>query len=274
MFKERSVRIAAWISCTVLALFTVVPVLWIIATSFKTAAEINAWPPTFLPTAPTLANFDEIINHTQFPRYIFNTILVSAVSTLCIMVTSSIAGFVFAKYKFPMRGPIFMLLLASATIPLEAYMIPVYIMVYKMSLLNTFAAMIFPLTIMTFGVFFMRQVIMSIPDELLEAARIDGASEMWIYLRIILYLSKSGLMAIGVFAFTQAWANFMWPLVVVSTGEMYTTELGLAVYQRAFYTEYGPIAAGAVISIVPMLIVFALLRRHIMAGIATSGMKG
>jgi multiple sugar transport system permease protein len=126
---------------------------------------------------------------------------------------------------------------------------------------------------MTFGVFFMRQVIISIPDELLEAARIDGAGEWWIYLRIILYLSKSGLMAIGAFAFSQAWANFMWPLVVVSTGDMYTTELGLAVYQRAFYTEYGPIAAGAVISIVPMLVVFALLRRHIMQGIATTGLK-
>lgn len=274
MFKERPVRIAAWIACTLLALFTVVPVVWIVATAFKTPEEINAWPPTFLPSAPTMANFDEILYHTDFPRYILNTILVSTASTISIMITSSIAGFVFAKYRFPFRGAIFMLLLASATIPLEAYMIPLYIMVYKMSLLNTFAAMILPLTIMTFGVFFMRQVIMGIPDELLEAARIDGASELWIYLRIILYLSKSGLMAIGVFAFTQAWANFMWPLVVVSTGDMYTTELGLAVYQRAFYTEYGPIAAGAAISIVPMLIVFAVLRRHIMAGIATSGMKG
>lgn len=274
MFREPSIRIAAWICCTLMAMFTVVPFAWIVATSFKTAAEINAWPPTFLPTAPTLENFIEILQHTDFPRYIVNTMFISAVSTICIMVTSSIAGFVFAKYKFPMRGPIFMLLLASATIPLEAYMIPVYIMVFKVHMLNTFAALIFPITIMTFGVFFMRQVIMSIPDELMEAARIDGASELWIYLRIILTLSKNGLMAIGVFAFTQAWANFMWPLVVVSTGDMYTTELGLAVYQRAFFTEYGPIAAGAVISIVPMLIVFAALRRHIMQGIATTGMKG
>ena len=119
-----------------------------------------------------------------------------------------------------------MVILATATIPIEAYMVPLYIMVYKVHMLNTYAALIFPLTIMTFGVFFMRQVIISIPDELLEAARIDGAGEWWIYLRIILYLSKSGLMAIGVFAFSQAWANFMWPLVVVSSGDMYTTESG------------------------------------------------
>ena len=274
MFPERSIRISAWIACSALAAFTVVPFAWIVATSFKTAAEINAWPPTFLPSLPTLANFHEILSNTPFPRYIFNTMVISIGSTASIMLTSSLAGFVFAKYRFPLSGPLFMLILASATIPLEAYMIPVYIMVFKVHMLNTYAALIFPLTIMTFGVFFMRQVIIGIPDDLLEAARIDGASELWIYLRIILTLSKSGLMAIGVFAFSQAWANFMWPLVVVSTGDMYTTELGLAVYQRAFFTEYGPIAAGAVISIIPMLIVFALLRRHIMEGIATTGIKG
>ena len=274
MFEERSIRITAWTACTVLALFTVLPFVWILATAFKTAAEINLWPPTFLPHAPTMENFHQLLNETPFLRYIFNSLVISTGSTLSIMLTSSLAGFVFAKYRFPLRGPLFILILASAIIPLEAYMVPLYIMVFKVHMLNTFEALIFPLMIMTFGVFFMRQVIMSIPDDLLEAARIDGASELWIYLRIILYLSNSGLMAIGVFAFTQAWANFIWPLVVVSSGDMYTTELGLAEYQRAFFTEYGPIAAGAVISIVPMLIVFALLRRHIMQGIATSGMKG
>lgn len=274
MFKERSVRITAWMACSILALFTVLPCIWILATAFKTAAEINLWPPTFLPHAPTLVNFHDLLHETPFLRYIFNSLVIATGSTLSIMATSSLAGFVFARYRFPLRGPLFMMILASAIIPLEAYMVPLYIMVFKVHMLNTFTALIFPLMIMSFGVFFMRQVIMSIPDDLLEAARIDGASEWWIYLRIILYLSNSGLMAIGVFAFTQAWANFIWPLVVVSSGDMYTTELGLAEYQRAFFTEYGPIAAGAVISIIPMLIVFALLRRHIMQGIATSGMKG
>ena len=274
MFEERSIRITAWVACSALALFTVLPFVWILATAFKTAAEINLWPPTFLPHAPTMENFHQLLNETPFLRYIFNSLMIAVGSTASIMLTSSLGGFVFAKYRFPLRGPLFMMILASAIIPLEAYMVPLYIMVFKVHMLNTFAALIFPLMIMTFGVFFMRQVIMSIPDDLLEAARIDGASELWIYLRIVVYLSNSGLMAIGVFAFTQAWANFIWPLVVVSSGDMYTTELGLAEYQRAFFTEYGPIAAGAVISIVPMLIVFALLRRHIMQGIATSGMKG
>jgi multiple sugar transport system permease protein len=274
MFRERSIRISAWAACVVLALFTVLPCVWILATAFKTAAEINMWPPTFLPHAPTLENFRQLLHETPFLRYVLNSVVIATGSTLSIMLTSSLGGFVFAKYHFPLRGTLFMIILASATIPLEAYMVPLYILVFKTHMLNTFAALIFPLMIMSFGIFFMRQVIMGIPDDLLEAARIDGANEWWIYLRIILYLSKSGLMAIGVFSFTQAWANFIWPLVVVSSGSMYTTELGLAEYQRAFFTEYGPIAAGAVISIIPMLLVFALLRRHIMQGIATSGMKG
>ena len=274
MFPEKSVRITAWTVCSLFAVFTVMPFVWILTTAFKTPPEINLWPPSFLPHVPTLENFYGILQGTPFPRYILNSLIIALGSTASILLTSSLAGFVFAKYRFPLRGPLFMLILASAIIPLEAYMIPLYIMVFRAHMLNTFAALIFPMTIMTFGVFFMRQVIIGIPDDLLEAARIDGASEIWIYLRIILYLSKSGLMALGVFAFSEAWANFIWPLVVVSSGDMYTTELGLAVYQRQFFTEYGPIAAGAVISIVPMLIVFALLRRHIMQGIATSGLKG
>jgi multiple sugar transport system permease protein len=274
MFPERSIRIVAWVVCSVFAVFTVLPFLWILATAFKTPPEINLWPPTFLPKELTFENFYAILHDTDFPRYILNSLIISLGSTASIVLTSSLAGYVFAKYRFPLRGPLFLIILASAIIPLEAYMIPLYIMVFKAHMLNTYAALIFPMTIMTFGVFFMRQVIMGIPDELLEAARIDGAGEWWIYFRIVLHLSKSGLMALGVFAFSEAWANFIWPLVVVSSGDMYTTELGLAVYQRQFFTEYGPIAAGAVISIVPMLIVFALLRRHIMQGIATSGLRG
>ena len=169
---------------------------------------------------------------------------------------------------------LFAVILATAIIPLEVYIIPLYLMVFGVRMMNSYLALVFPFVIMTFGVFFMRQVIMAIPDELLEAARIDGANEFWIYVRVVLALSKSGLMALGVFAFSEAWANFIWPLVVVTTKDMYTTELGLATYQRQFYIEYGPISAGAVISILPMLIVFTLLRRHIMKGIATSGLRG
>ena len=273
MFKEKPVVVSAYVICSLLAVAMIFPFLWVLTTALKPTAEISIWPPLFLPQAPTLEHFRRILVEESFLRYIFNSLVVSLGSMAFILFTSSLAGFIFAKYRFPLKGFLFTLILATAIIPLEVYMIPIYLMMFKIKMLNTYPALIFPMMIMTFGVFFMRQVIISIPDELLEAARLDGASEFWIYLRVVLYLSKSALMALGVFAFSEAWANFIWPLVVVSSKDMYTTELGLATYQRQFYIEYGPISAGAVITIIPMVIVFFLLRRHIMQGIATSGLK-
>jgi len=274
MFKERPIIISAYIVCTLLAVAAVLPFTWVITTALKPAPEINLWPPALLPKEPTLAHFKTILAKEQFLRYVFNSCVIALGSMVSILLTSSLAGFIFAKYRFPLKGIVFTIILATAIIPIEVYIIPLYLMVFQVKMMNTYAALIFPYVIMSFGVFFMRQVIIAIPDELIEAARVDGASEFWIYVRVILHLSKSALMALGVFAFSEAWAHFIWPLVMVTSKDMYTTELGLAIYQRQFYIEYGPIAAGAVISIFPMMIVFALLRRHIMQGIATSGLKG
>lgn len=274
MFKERSVVITAYVVATIFAAIAVVPFFWVFMTALKTNPEINAWPPKLFPEHPTLEHFRRILSEENFLRYVANSLIIALSSMTAILFTSSLAGFVFAKYKFPLRGFFFALVLATAIIPLEVYIIPLYLLVFGAKLMNSYVALIFPFVIMTFGVFFMRQVIMAIPDELLEAARMDGASEFWIYLRVVLALSKNGLMALGVFSFSEAWANFIWPLVVVTSKDMYTTELGLATYQRQFFIEYGPISAGAVISILPMLVVFAVLRRHIMGGIATSGLRG
>lgn len=274
MFKERPIVITAYVVCTVFAVLAVTPFFWVLMTALKTNPEINAWPPQVFPREPTLEHFYQILGKENFLRYIFNSLIIALSSMAAILFTSSLAGFIFAKYKFPFRGLLFSIILATAIIPLEVYVIPLYLMVFGIKMMNSYFALVFPFVIMTFGVFFMRQVIMAIPDELLEAARVDGANEFWIYVRVVLALSKSGLMALGVFAFSEAWANFIWPLVVVTTKDMYTTELGLATYQRQFYIEYGPISAGAVISILPMLIVFSLLRRHIMKGIATTGLRG
>jgi multiple sugar transport system permease protein len=274
MFKERPIVVVAYVVCTVMALAAVIPFFWVLMTALKPNPEINAWPPHILPQAPTLDHFHRILAEENFLRYILNSLIIALSSMTAILLTSSLAGFIFAKYRFPGRSVLFAIILATAIIPLEVYIIPLYLMVFGVRMMNSYLSLVFPFVIMTFGVFFMRQVIMSIPDELLEAARIDGANEFWIYVRVVLALAKSGLMALGVFAFSEAWANFIWPLVVVTTKDMYTTELGLATYQRQFFIEYGPISAGAVISILPMLVVFALLRSHIMKGIATSGLRG
>jgi multiple sugar transport system permease protein len=274
MFKERYIVVTAYIVVTFFAFTAVMPFFWVLMTALKSNPEINAWPPRFLPETPTLEHFRRILGEENFLRYVFNSLVISLTSMTAILITSSLAGFIFAKYQFPLRGLLFSIVLATAIIPLEVYIIPLYLLVFGARMMDSYLALVFPFVIMTFGVFFMRQVIMSIPDELIEAARIDGASEFWIYLRIVLSLSKSGLMALGVFSFSEAWANFIWPLVIVTSKDMYTSELGLAIYQRQFFIEYGPISAGAVISILPMLVVFSLLRRHIMKGIATSGLRG
>ena len=274
MFREKSVKIIATILSIVVVILIVSPFLWIAATAFKPPHEINVVPPHFLPKRATLENFKYILLKENFARYILNSFIISILSMVSILITSSIGGFIFAKYRFPFKNFFFSLVLATAIIPLQVFMIPLFVMMYKLHLLNTFFALIFPFTIMSFGVFFMRQTISTIPNDLLDSARIDGANEFWIYSKIILYLSKNSLLALGVFSFSEAWANFVWPLVIVSTKQMYTTELGLAIYQRQFFTEYGPVSAGAVVTIIPMAIVFIFLRRYIMEGITTTGMKG
>ena len=273
MFRERWIKILAYTLATLGAVIVIFPFLWVLMTALKPASEISIWPPRFLPKNMTLTNFSQILLKENFFRYMLNSLIVSLSSMICILFTSSMAGFALAKYDFPLKGVIFSLILATAIIPLQIYMIPLFIMIFRMGLMNTYVAMVFPMTIMTFGVFFLRQTIMSIPDELLDSARIDGASEFWIYVRIVLYLSKSALMALGIFSFSEAWANFIWPLVIVTSKNMYTTELGLAVYQRQFYIEYGPISAGAVVTILPMLFVFFILRKRIVTGVVLTGMK-
>ncbi len=273
MFRERWIRRLAWVVAVAGSIMIISPFLWVLTTALKPAEEIHRWPPSFLPARPTLDNFTQILVKEDFVRYLANSLIVSLCSMVSILFTSSLAGFIFAKYRFPLKGLLFPLILATAIIPLQVYMIPIFLMVHRLGLLNSYAGLVFPMTIMTFGVFFMRQTILSIPDSLLESARIDGAGEFLIYLRIVLKLSRSGLMALGIFAFSEAWANFIWPLVVVTSKDMYTTELGLAVYQRQFYIEYGPITAGAVVTILPMLVVFFLLRKRIVFGTVMTGLK-
>jgi multiple sugar transport system permease protein len=274
MFREKSTKIIAYVSSTIVIILIIVPFLWVATTAFKPSVEIGVVPPHFLPKSPTLENFRYILLKENFARYILNSFIISIISMATILFTSSLAGFIFAKYRFPYKKFLFSLVLITAIIPLQVYMIPLFVMMYKINALNTFFALIFPFTIMSFGVFFMRQTIMSIPNDLLDSARIDGASEFWIYTKIVLYLSKNSLLALGIFSFSEAWANFIWPLVVITTKDMYTTELGLAIYQRQFYTEYGPVSAGAVVTIIPMIILFAFLRRYIMEGVTTTGIKG
>lgn len=257
------------------AVIMVMPFFWMFATALKLPPEILKYPPSFIPAQPTMANFVEVFQTAPFPRYFLNSLLVSSVATVSVLATSVLSGYIFAKFRFPLHNLLFVLVLATAMVPFETYMIPLYLQMKTLGLINTYPALIAPDLIMSYGIFFMRQnCISSLPDELLDAARIDGASEWRIFSRIVVPLMSSALGALGIFAFVNCWGAFIWPLLITSTKELWTMELGLSVFQQRFTVAYGPISAGSVVSILPILIVFLLLRRNIISGITLTGLKG
>ncbi len=257
------------------AAFMLLPMVWMLATSFKPPPEIAVWPPHLLPRAPTLANYQGLFQAVPFPRFFGNSVFISVVSTVSVVITSMIAGAVFAKYRFPGRTVLFMLVLATAIVPFEGYMIPLYIELVRMHWINTYLGIILPTVIMSFGIFLIRQHVASaIPDELMEAARVDGASEWWTFRRVLVPLSGNAIAAVGIFAFIQAWAAFIWPLLVANTQQLFNLEVGLTAFQFRFSTDYGKLMAGSTLSTLPMLIVFLLLRRRIIENMALTGLKG
>lgn len=257
------------------AVIMVLPILWMLATSLKPAAEIAKWPPHILPQAPTLENFSGIFEVAPFGRFFVNSLGISLVATASVAITSLVAGAVFAKYRFPGRALWFGLIIATAIVPFESYMIPLYLQLIQINWINTYQGIVLPYLFMSFGIFLLRQHVASaIPTELLEAARVDGASEWWILARVIAPLSASALGAIGIFAFIQAWAAFIWPLLVANDQLLFNMELGLTTFQFKFSADYGKLMAGSVVSVVPMLLVFIILRRRIIDSVALTGLKG
>ena len=257
------------------AIFMILPMLWMLSTSFKPPTEVSLWPPHLLPQAPTLANYTGIFEVAPFGRFFLNSAGISLAATLSVIITSLIAGAVFAKYLFPGRTLLFMLILTTAIVPFESYMIPLYIQLIPIKWINTYQGILLPYLIMSFGVFLLRQHISSaIPSDLLEAARMDGASEWWILVRVIAPLSASALGALGIFAFIQAWAAFIWPLLIANNQLLFNMEVGLTAFQFRFSTDYGKLMAGSVLSVVPMLVVFVILRKRIIESVALTGIKG
>src|SRR5260221_8278723 len=257
------------------AVFMVLPMVWMLAPAFKPAVEIAIWPPQLLPQAPTFDNFIGIFEVAPFARFFLNSVGLSLVATLSVAVTSLVAGAVFAKYRFPGRTILFGLVIATAIVPFESYMIPLYIQLISVGWINTYQGIVLPTLFMSFGIFLMRQHVASaIPDDYLEAARIDGASEWWILRRIVAPLSVPALSAIGIFAFIQGWAAFIWPLLVANDQLLFNMEVGLTAFQFKFKSDYGKLMAGSVISTVPMLVIFLILRRRIIESVALTGLKG
>ena len=257
------------------AFIMVLPFLWMASTAVKPPSEVLSWPPEFLPRHVTLENFRTVFATAPFVRFFFNSVAMATLCTFSVLLTSALAGYVFAKFRFPGRTALFILVLATAMVPFETYMIPLYISMVKLELVNTFIGLLAPYLIMSYGIFFMRQnVLASIPDEIIDACRIDGASEWSIFFKVIFPMLKGSVGALSIFAFMQTWAAFIWPLIITSSRELWTMELGLGMFQYRFTVDLGPINAGSMLSIFPVLLVFLLMRRHIIKGITLTGLKG
>jgi len=250
------------------------PLVFLVANAFKTQQELLRWPPTIVPVAPTLENIRSVLGDTPLLRWILNSLVFAALSTLAIVATSALAGYILGKFRFPGVNVLFAVILATAIVPFEVYMIPLYLNVQGLGLLNSLWGLLIGYLVMSFGIFLIRQyVIASIPDELIEAARIDGAGETWIFLRIIVPLLRGPLGALSVLAFFQAWTAFVWPLLIATTKESYTLEVGLALFQTGFTVDLGRLSAAAALALIPSVLFFGFMRRHFVQGVAATGLK-
>lgn len=258
----------------VFSLLMLLPLVFLVSNGFKTPQEMLSWPPTIIPANPTTDNFAAVLQDTPLLRWIFNSILFAVLSTLAILATSSIAGYILAKFRYRSLNVIFALVLATAIVPFEVYMIPLYFQAQSMGILNSIWGLLLGYLVMSFGIFLIRQnVIHSIPDELLEAARIDGAGELWIFFRIVLPLLRGALGALGVLAFFQAWTAFAWPMIVATNREAYTIEVGLALFQTGFTVDLGRLSAASALVLIPSITLFVILRRNFVQGVASTGLK-
>ena len=268
-------RIIVYAILIVGTVVTLVPFLWVVLTSLKPASEIIQVPPTFLPVHWTFQSYLTIFHDPNVPlgRFFMNSIFVTGMHVITVLFTSSLAGFIFAKYRFWGRNASFTFILAQMMIPFQVVMIPSYLILVKLNLVDNLWGLIIPAMADAFGIFLMRQFIEGIPSELIDAARIDGATEFGIYWSIILPQMGPSLATLGIFTFMGTWNDYLWPLIVLTTLEHRTLPLLLTWYNSAHGTRYDLTMAASVLVLLPILVVYIFFQRWIVRGVALTGFK-
>jgi multiple sugar transport system permease protein len=264
-----------------LAVLWLLPAVWVLVTSLKPTENIVRVPPEWIPWPATGAHYHEVLLGTsrtaRIGRAFVNSVIVSLGSVAIVLATSATTAYPLARMRFPGRDVIFAVIVGSLMIPNAVLLVPQYLLTQRLGWLSTFQGLIVPEAAMTFafGVFLLRQFFLTLPTDLEDAARIDGASAWHIFTRIVLPLSQPVLAALAIFAFRSAWNDFLWPLIAVNKVDMFPLPVALTLLRGAYAAEsYGPIMAGAVLSAVPLLVVFAIANRRIVEGVRLSGMKG
>ena len=255
-------------------LILVGPFVWMVLGSFKTTGELRQVPPTWFPEVWTTANYEDLFSRLNFLGYFFNSTVVALAVTIGNIVFCSMLGYALAKLEFPGKQFLFVVVLGTLMVPSVVTFMPLFVLTANLGLVNTHAGLILPFLVGAFGVFLMRQFIAGLPDELLDAARVDGAGEHYIFWRIILPLCGPALATLGILTFLGSWNSFLWPLVVATSDTMYTLPVAIALFATGQQeTNIALLMAGSVVVIVPVLIVFIALQRYFTQGIAMTGIK-
>jgi ABC-type glycerol-3-phosphate transport system permease component len=287
--------VAGYVVLTAATVTVMLPLLWMLSSSFKTGGEIFSPPPSvaearerdpqahpgmlamlrdvLIPREPTAENYARLFSELPFGQFFLNSLFISTASTLLTLFFCSLGGYAFAKFMFPGRGPMFAVVLGSMMIPFHLLLVPLFALMDGLNWFDTFRAIIVPFSASAFGIFLLRQYTQSVPDDLIDAARIDGCGEFGIYWRIILPMVKPALGTLTIFTFMASWNNFLWPLIILRTDEKYTLPLGLANLVGVYSQDYGMLMAGTLLSTLPIIILFIAMQREFVSGITLGAVK-
>lgn len=263
-----------YVIAIVIGLVMLTPFLWMLSASLKLNRDVFTFPIQWIPAEPRWQNYVDIWTKIPLALFVWNTAKITIAVTILQLLTSSFAAYAFAKLRFPGRDALFLGYIATIAMPWQVYMVPQFLLMRELGLHNTHMALILLQAFTAFGVFLMRQFYQSIPDELCEAARIDGMNEYQIWWRIMLPLSKPALSTLTIFTFVSTWNDFLGPLIYLTKTELKTIQIGLRMFISQYSAEYGLIMAASVVALIPVLVVFLALQRFFVEGIATSGLKG
>ncbi len=270
--KKMFSQTVAYIILTICGIIMLFPFLWMFATSFKTGTEVYSL--SLIPNEFSLQNYVNILTTSPFIRWFGNSLIVSGITTISVLIFDPLVGYTFAKYNFKYKNLIFLLILSTMMIPTEMMIIPWYISISELGIGSSMVSLLFPGLISAFGIFLLRQFFTGIPTDLLDAGRIDGLSEFQIYTKVALPLVKPALSALGIFTFLGTWNSFLWPVIVLSDENLYTITVGVAQFSSEVANQWDLIMTGASIATIPVLIIFLIFQKQIIEGVQLTGVKG
>ena len=256
------------------AIIALFPLYWLVTTALTPSEAAIRVPPSLVPSEPTMANFERLFAQAPIILWALNSLIIAVAIMVGHVIFDSMAGYAFAKKRFPGKGLLFVLIVSSLMIPVHVTLVPRFILVSNIGLVNNPLGVILPSIADVFGIFLMRQFISSLPSELEDAARVDGASEWQVFWRVVMPLSRPAVATVAIFSFVGAWNAFLWPLIVLSKRELLTLPVGVATLQQEFTQNIGMVMAGAAVGAIPMIILFLLFQRYFLEGVRVGGLKG